>query len=138
MVARCRACNRTGTPRTPAGNCSSSRSGSTPGSTPDAGSVTPIIVRLWRGRASSSSSLSGRCSMFHLLFQALLPVICGAVTTPLFNVIQKGIGVVTKLPPPLTRIVVGATAAGVYALGVKGFALTGSDVLTVTPTTILV
>ena len=71
--------------------------------------------------------------MFHLLFQALLPVICGAVTTPLFNVIQKGIGVVTKLPPPITRIVVGATAAGVYALGVKGFALTGSDVLTVTP-----
>jgi hypothetical protein len=70
--------------------------------------------------------------MLSNLFSALFPIIVGAVTTPIYDGLQKGIKVLVRLPPPITRILVGVTSAGIYALGAKGLALTGSSALTVT------
>lgn len=66
------------------------------------------------------------------LLNVLFPVVVASVTHPLYDAIQKSVGVIQKLPAPVTRVLVGLSATGIYALGAKGLQLTGSDALSIT------
>lgn len=66
------------------------------------------------------------------LFLFMVPIIVAAVLVPLYDKIQKGIGLLDGLPVPLTQIIVGLSAWAVTKAAAVGIALTGVDVTTLT------
>lgn len=64
--------------------------------------------------------------------QFILPIAVAAIVVPLYDALQRGIGLLNGLPAPVTRIIVGATAFLVSKAAAAGIALTGADVTALT------
>jgi hypothetical protein len=62
----------------------------------------------------------------------ILPIVVGALVVPLYDGVQKMVGLLNGLPPYVTRVLVGATAFLISKGVTAGIALTGADVTSLT------
>lgn len=65
--------------------------------------------------------------MLQELIPFLIPIVVGAITVPLYDVLQAGLGLLQGLPAWLTRIIVGVGAFFLAKLVLAGVLLTGVD-----------
>jgi hypothetical protein len=62
----------------------------------------------------------------------LIPLVVASLTTPIYEVLQKSLALLQRLPAVVTRVLVGLLAFGLTKIAAFGIALTSTDVTLLT------